>query len=70
MSYRITPLTVLRASNPAKFRIKMQGYITKHRGKLTHVASDIGVGYTTVKRWVLGDVKLKRFLENVRRSAP
>ena len=52
MVFRISELTVLRSNDLPAFKRRMRQLISKHRGRCLHIAQDIGVGRTTVKRWL------------------
>lgn len=69
MAFRMSTLSVLRLNDYDKFTAKVQKSITKHRGVLMHVAQDLDVGPTTLKRWLREDAKLTRFLAKARKAA-
>lgn len=66
MAYRMSKMTVLRGTDYAKFKKKVKAAVTKHQGVLTHVAQDLDVGETTVKRWLREDEVLKHHIDRVR----
>lgn len=69
MAFRMSKMTVLRGTDYKKFSDRLRKAITKHQGVMTHVAQDLEVGETTLKRWLREDDKLKTFLDRVRAKA-
>lgn len=68
MAFRISHMTALRGMDYDKFVARLKKSFTKHKGVLLHVAQDLDVGDTTVKRWLREDAQLKKFVERVRRQ--
>ena len=69
MVYRMTETSVLRASDFDAWREKLLASIKKHKGVTKHVAQDVNVGYSTVKRWIEEDTVLLHEVELQRARA-
>lgn len=69
MAFRMSNMSVLRVSDPKKFDKKLRAAITKHKGVGLHIAQELDVGISTLKRWIDDDEKLTRFLEKTRKAA-
>ena len=69
MAFRLSPMTILRATDPRKFTAKLKASIAKHKGVGLHIAQDLDVGISTFKRWVEEDVGLTKFLVRTRKAA-
>lgn len=63
MVYRMTETSVLRVSDFAAWREKLLAAIKRHKGVTKHVAQDVAVGYSTVKRWIEEDPELLKEVE-------
>jgi len=59
MAFRMSEMTVLRSTDSKKFASRMRAVIAKHFGRVAHIAQDLDVGETTVKRWLREDVELQ-----------
>lgn len=68
MAFRISQMTALRGTDYKRFEAKLKKSFTKHKGVLLHVALDLDVGDTTVKRWLREDAKLRTFVDRLRRQ--
>ena len=66
MAFRMGKISMLRLSDYKKFDTRVRKCFTKHDGVLLHVAQDLDVGASTVKRWLREDEKLKGFVTKVR----
>lgn len=67
MAFRMSPMSVLRATAPDKFEKKLKTAIVKHRGVALHIAQDLDVGISTFKRWIEEDPGFTRFLASTRK---
>jgi len=66
MAFRMTEMTVLRSTAPQMFKTKMKATIVKHSGHAAHIAQDLGVSHTTIKRWLGESPEMKLFVKRVR----
>lgn len=66
MAFRISELTVLRSNDLPAFKRRMRELISKHGGRCLHIAQDIGVGQTSVKRWLREYPDLHKYAERAR----
>lgn len=66
MAFRMSEMTVLRGTDPKKFAARMRILIAKHGGRVAHIAQDLGVGETSIKRWLRENGKLHAYAVKVR----
>lgn len=69
MAYRMPEISVLRATSYSKFKTKVRASIATHGGQLKHIAQDLDVGVTTLKRWFNEDDSLEQFAQRTRTRA-
>lgn len=69
MAFRMSTMSLLRMSDPKKFDKKLRAAIAKHKGVGLHIAQELDVGISTLKRWIEEDEKLTKFLERTRKAA-
>ena len=68
MAFNMSMMTILRATEPRKWKVAMQKAIIKHRGVGLHIAQDFGIGISTFKRWVEADNSLTRLMAQTRKA--
>ncbi len=69
MAFNMSRMTILKAMEPKKWKVEMQKSIIKHRGVGLHIAQDLGIGISTLKRWIENDAALIKLMEHTRRAA-
>lgn len=66
MGYKMGNASRLRVNNPLAWRQKVERSIARHRGVLKLVSQDLGVGYSTLKRWIQGEAGFQTAVDNAR----
>ncbi len=66
MAFRMGKISIMRLVDYKKFDARVRKCFVKHDGVLLHVAQDLDVGASSVKRWLREDERLKAFVEKLR----
>lgn len=70
MAYRMGEMTLMRMSDPPRWKALVKDAIQRHAGRVLHVAQDLLVGRSTLKRWVAEDPELQHWVEQARAGKP
>lgn len=68
MAYRMSEMTLLRASDRQRWKVRIKVSIARHAGQVLHIAQDLLVGRATMKRWIAEDPELQHWVSQARRG--
>lgn len=68
MVFNMSKMTIMKVMDPKKWQVAMRKGILQHRGVALHVAQDMGIGISTLKRWVEEDDGLTTLMANTRKA--
>lgn len=68
MSFRMSEMTMLRATDPRAFKKRVRDALIANEGRLVATAAALDVGVTTIKRWVHDDPTLQKVADRARKA--
>jgi hypothetical protein len=68
VGFKMGDASVARATDYDAWKELVEGSIARHKGILKRVSQDLGIGYSTLKRWIQDEESFKKAVSSARRG--